>query len=310
MNQITLKAYGKINMSLDVKGVMDDGYHEVEMVMQGIKLHDEVKIKTLHKDAGGIKISLGVNKWYLPKDEKNIAYKAALLMGKINPDINGEIRIDIKKELPVGAGLAGGSGNGAAVLLGLNKLWDLGLTLKELMKIGEKLGADVPFSMMIQAKMNEALGFKDDEFTSVAALAKGTGTRLTPIKPFGCNMVLVKPKFSVSTKEVYREIDRFDPQIRPNNKELIKAMENKNYREMKKNMVNILELYTLHRYSIVDDIKREMIDLLGEESLVLMTGSGPTVYGLTQNHKAAKIVFERMKDRYPESFVSGTLSYI
>ena len=79
---------------------------------------------------------------------------------------------------------------------------------------------------------------------------------------------------------------------------------------MKKNMVNILELYTLHRYSIVDDIKREMIDLLGEESLVLMTGSGPTVYGLTQNHKAAKIVFERMKDRYPESFVSGTLSYI
>ena len=76
MNQITLKAYGKINMSLDVKGVMDDGYHEVEMVMQGIKLHDEVKIKTLHKDAGGIKISLGVNKWYLPKDEKNIAYKA------------------------------------------------------------------------------------------------------------------------------------------------------------------------------------------------------------------------------------------
>ena len=85
---------------------------------------------------------------------------------------------------------------------------------------------------------------------------------------------------------------------------------NKNYREMKKNMVNILELYTLHRYSIVDDIKREMIDLLGEESLVLMTGSGPTVYGLTQNHKAAKIVFERMKDRYPESFVSGTLSYI
>lgn len=318
MNQIRIYSYAKINLSLDVKGILENGYHEVEMVMQGIDLCDQVVIKSFAYSAdeqndnpkscnNGLEISLGVNKWYLPKDERNIAYKAAILMGELNPNITDRIRIDIKKKIPVGAGLAGGSGNGAAVVLGLNKLWNLNLPLKTLMKIGGRLGADVPFCVMVQAKMNKELGFADDELATTAAFAEGPGTELTPIIPIKQSVALVKPKISVSTKEVYQGIDDMEILTRPDNKSLINAIKTKNTKKIRENMVNVLELYTLNRYSSVKSIKNEVKEVLGSNSLVMMTGSGPTIYALTDDEKSAMQVLDKMRDRYPESFLSRTL---
>ena len=158
MKRIHVKSYAKINLSLDVLRRLENGYHEVEMVMQQILLHDEVDVKWKESDEP-FRIVLQTNRPYLPVDERNLAYKAAQLMHEqYGEGRTGSLRIDIKKRIPVAAGLAGGSGNGAAVIHGLNSLWNLGLDVSSLNQIGSKLGSDVPFCIMGQAKMNRSLG--------------------------------------------------------------------------------------------------------------------------------------------------------
>lgn len=307
MEHIRIKSYGKINLSLDVRGRMDNGYHRVEMVMHGIELHDIVKVAFAQKSSGGVNIKLNVDKNSLPKDERNIAYAAAMRMSEIYPEISGDITVDIKKEIPIGAGLAGGSGNGAAVILALNELWNLDLPIEKLMDLGAGLGADVPFSIMIQACKNNCIELKHNISMSTAALAVGTGTSLQAITALGGDIVLINPGISVSTREVYEGIDSCDIAERPDNLSLIEAVKCGSFDAIKKNMVNVLELYTLNRYSIVNRIKSEILDILGKDAPVLMTGSGPTVYVLTRNESETKSVFNYMKNRYPAVFVSKLL---
>ena len=202
---IGLKSYAKINLSLDVKGVTDDGMHLVEMVMQQILLCDEVAMRwTPAADSDGLTINLKTNRSYLPTDERNLAYQAALVMrdiaagegdataGAAKKAPAGTLDINIKKRIPVAAGLAGGSGNGAAVLHGLNVLWDLGLGLQQLCDAGAKLGSDVPFCVMGQAAENEELKdrFAGDPLACHCALATGTGTDLVPLKGLKSHIVL------------------------------------------------------------------------------------------------------------------------
>lgn len=337
MKKINIKSYAKINLSLDVLGLTKDGFHNVSMVMQQIELHDEVLVRFISrgelenageahllsdskgKSMNNIFVELSLNKPYLPRDERNIAYRAAQLMaeryGGRTDLCGGKIRIDIKKNIPVGAGLAGGSGNGAAVLHALNKLWKLKLSVEELMKIGEELGSDVPFCVMGQARANRSLNshIRQDKMACCAALAEGTGTRLEPAAALKSEIVLVKPMFGVSTREVYKMIDdeikfaeRRDELKRPNNGELVLALVNGNRRKITDNMINILELYTLKAYPEVKKIKDIM---LAETSpaVVLMSGSGPTVYGVYFDKSKADEAYCLMKPLSKEVYLTRTM---
>ena len=311
---IGLKSYAKINLSLDVKGVTDDGMHLVEMVMQQILLCDEVAMRWTPTDAAGtaehdaLQINLKTNRSYLPTDERNLAYKAALVMRDIAGKAPaGTLDINIKKRIPVAAGLAGGSGNGAAVLHGLNILWDLGLSLQQLCDAGAKLGSDVPFCVMGQAAENEALKdrFAGDPLACHCALATGTGTDLVPIKGLKSHIVLSKPPISVSTAKAYQGIDNIEIKTRPNTEELIEGLKTRDISRIEKNMVNVLENYTLKEYPTVVYTKNKMQELC-EGRAVLMSGSGPSVYGLTDSIRQSRSICDEMLKLNRESFWTRT----
>ena len=199
MKRIQVRAYGKINLCLDVLRRLENGYHEVEMVMQQILLHDDVDVKwsegtrqTRSEADDAFQIEVSTNRPYLPRDERNLAYKAAKQMYlAYGAERQGKVRIDIKKRIPVAAGLAGGSCNGAAVLHALNLLWGLRLKLPELCAVGAELGSDVPFSLMGQAKANPELGLADEPMASHCAIARGTGTDLEPIAGLKSHLLLL-----------------------------------------------------------------------------------------------------------------------
>ena len=309
MKQIRLKAYGKINLSLDVLGKLENGYHEVEMVMQQILLHDDVVVKWLEQEEGQndpVEIELSSNKPYLPKDQRNLAYKAALIMIDLyGQDRRGKIRIDIKKRLPVAAGLAGGSGNGAAVVHAVNYLWDLQLSVAELCSIGSKLGSDVPFSIMGQAKGNSDLGLEDDPLATHCAVATGTGTELRPVKGLKSHLLLSKPPIGVSTAEVYQGLDFNKIEKRPNTEELVQALAQDNSKIIRKNMINVLENFTLTRYPSVMYTKNNVERLFGEKA-VLMSGSGPTIFALCKSRDEAQRAYEELKEYNKETFWTRT----
>ena len=221
MNSITLKSRAKINLSIDVLGKRQDGYHLVEMIMQTIDLYDLIEINEKDND----QITIKSTSDEIPLDCNNLVYKAANLIKKTF-NINKGVEIHIKKNIPVAAGMAGGSSNAAAVLVGLNKLWNLNLSNQQLEKIGLKLGADVPFCI-----------------NGGAVLASGIGEELTPIKGLTKDVCILvcKPDLFVSTKEVYECIDSKDIDKRPNNKFLIECLKNEDTRQLAENMFNVLE---------------------------------------------------------------------
>ncbi len=308
MKSIRIKSYGKINLSLDVIGKLDNGYHEVEMVMHQIELCDEVLIRWYpNKDIEGIEISLKTNKYYLPTDDRNLAKKAGKLMHQFAPHMSGNIRIDIMKRIPVAAGLAGGSGNAAAVIHGLNKLWRLEKSLEELCNIGATLGADVPFMIMGQARGNKNLDKKitKDPKASSCAIASGTGTTLIPIASLDKRILLSKPKISVSTKEVYEGVDLLNILDRPDNKELIQGLEKKDCDKIKNNIVNVLEAYTIKKYDTVAETKRIMKEVC-PKSKVAMSGSGPTIFGIIDSEEELEKGYEALRNINKETYKTRT----
>lgn len=263
MNSIKLKSRAKINLSIDVLGKREDGYHLVEMIMQTIDLYDIIEIKDIDSD----NIVIKSNSNHIPLDEKNIVYKAvSLLKNKFN--INKGVEVFIDKNIPIAAGMAGGSSNAAAVLVGLNKLWNLKLSEEELQRIGFKLGADVPFCIL-----------------GKAALAQGVGEELTYIKglPESTKILVCKPDLFVSTKEVYQGLDLSNIEKRPNNQYLIECLENEDIQSLSKNMVNVLESVTSKKHIEIMEIEKIMNNnnALGS----MMSGSGPTVFGLFDNEE-------------------------
>lgn len=337
MKKIIIKAYAKINLSLDVLGTLDNGYHQVEMVMQQILLHDIVQIRWFDRaeinmgksgslrgtaawkdtaglkgkkrqqyPAGRIEIFLSTNRPYLPVDQRNLAYQAAVLMAEhYGEGRSGIVRIDIKKKIPVAAGMAGGSSNGAAVIHGLNRLWNLNLSMTRLCELGSRLGSDVPFSIMGQAKMNRELGLYKDPLACHCAVARGTGTDMEPIRGLKSHLVLAKPPIGVSTAEVYRGIDSVEIREHPNTEELIRALAGKENDLIKKNMVNVLENFTLTRYPNVMYTKNNLKKLF-PEGTVLMSGSGPTIFALCQTKEEAQEAYQIMYQSYKESFWTRT----
>ena len=296
MTEITIKSYGKVNLSLDVCGTREDGYHVLESIMHKISLRDDVNVKWTSLDQEDIEINLTCNKSFLPTDERNLAYKGAKLMAEnFGHKVGGGIiDIHIEKHLPVAAGLAGGSGNGAALLIALNRLWDLGLDTKKLCEYGAELGADVPFCLLIQ---NTKYG---------CALCEGTGTELTPLKSrFKKAVLLVKPSFGVSTKEVYKGIDDCEIKARPNTDQLVEAMKSHDDAVIYENMINVLEEYTLKKYTEVQKIKEKIAEQTDAEK-VLMTGSGPTVFALFNKLSDAQKACKRMRKEGYEAYWATT----
>ncbi len=313
MNGIRINAYAKVNLSLDVVGKQDDGYHQVEMVMQQIDLSDEVLVRwrpSRPKDRFAIVIK--TNKYFVPTDERNLAYKAALLMQKRKAnDIKGSIRIDIKKNIPVAAGLAGGSSNAAAVLHALNVLWDLKLSISELCELGSELGADVPFTVMGQSKANKQLNlyYGADELKTTCALASGIGTTLRPLKAVKASVLLSKPPISVSTKEVYQGLNLWEIETsakRPNNQKLLQAIQTDDIALLKENMENVLETYTCKKYKVVQETK-EIMQGKCPEAKVIMSGSGPSIFGIASRDDLLMDGYRELKQKNAETYMTKTI---
>lgn len=278
-----IKAYAKVNISLDIVGKREDGYHLLEMIMQSIDLYDELNIEKQNKD-----ITIKCNKTYVPTDERNLAYKAAkLFMEKYK--INGGVNISIKKNIPVCAGLAGGSTDGAAVLKAMNKIFGVGASDEELMELGLELGADVPYCIK-----------------GGTALCTGVGEKVTELSNFKDKiLVLVKPPFGVSTKSVYQEFDLSKVRSHPNTEILVKAIEEDDLKLVSNNMKNLLENVTLRKHKVLINIKEEM-KALGSIG-AMMSGSGPTIFAFFDEMLKAQRCFEKMKLKYNDVFITRTI---
>lgn len=304
---ITLRSFAKINLSIDIIGKLPNGYHQVDMIMQQLEIHDKVKVSWTPGEDWSIKLS--TNRPYLPSDDRNIAYKAAQSMIEfVKEEHKGEIEIIIEKRIPVSAGLAGGSGNGAVVLLALNHLWELGLDVAKLCEIGAPLGADVPFCIMGCARSNKLLGeaMNNDPLATSCARARGIGTELEPVKPgLDCFVALTKPPVSVSTKEVYAGLDLSVPFQRPDNDQLVAGLKEKNYFKVTKNMINVLEIYTINSYPIVMYTKNKAKEC-GNPLKVLMSGSGPTVFAIYTNKAKARSAVDCLKEINRDTYLTRT----
>lgn len=278
-----VRAYAKINISLDVVGKREDGYHFLEMIMQNIELYDEINLKKISES-----IEIKCNVPYVPTDERNLAYKAARLFMDYY-DIKGGVLINITKNIPVAAGLAGGSSNAAAVLKGMRDLYEIDASDEELMKIGLSIGADVPYCIV-----------------GGTALCKGIGEIVEPLKPFRNHIVvLVKPSFGVSTKEVYTSLDINKINIHPNTSEILKAMEKNDLQVTASLMKNVLENVTLRKHYVLREIKREMVRLGAVNSM--MSGSGPTIFAFFDDMLKAQRCYEKIKSKYSEVFLTRTI---
>ena len=274
MNQIELKALAKINLGLDVLGRRENGYHDVRMIMQSIFLYDEVRIEK--KEAAGIEVETNLK--FLPVGEDNIAYKAAKLL--IDEFGIGEgVRITLRKHIPVAAGLAGGSSNAAAVLFGMNRIFRLGLSQKDLMERGVKLGADVPYCIMRGTVLAEGIG---EELKRLPAMPK-------------CTVLIAKPPISVSTKTVYEALDSKEITEHPDIDGIIKGLELGNLKMIADSMGNVLEKVTVPMHPEIEEIKQEMKEAgaLG----AMMSGSGPTVFGLFESRAAARAAQRNIREK-------------
>lgn len=272
MDEISLKALAKINLGLDVLGKREDGYHEVRMVMQTIHLYDRVEIKKTRSPH----IHVETNLYYLPVNEDNLVYRAAKLM-KDEFQIKEGVRIVLQKFIPVAAGLAGGSSDAAAVLVGMNRIFNLGLKQNKLMELGLKIGADVPFCIM-----------------RGTALAEGIGEKLTALPPMPkCPVLIAKPAISVSTKAVYEGLKLYDGMEHPDIDGVIEGIQQKDLKGVASHMGNILETVTIPMYPVIEDIKKLMLE--NGALNAMMSGSGPTVFGLFPNEKEIRRSYEALK---------------
>lgn len=272
IRHLSLKAYGKINLGLDVLRKCEDGYHDVRMIMQTVRIYDHIDID-LRREPG---ITLSTNLFYLPVNENNLVYKAAkLLMDEFG--ITQGVNIRLKKIIPVAAGMAGGSSDAAAVLFGINKMFRLGLSQQELMTRGVKLGADVPYCVM-----------------RGTALSEGIGEILTPLPPPPhCKVLIAKPGISVSTKAVYENLhaNELKPDQHPDIDGIIQAIQSQDLASLCHKMGNVLETVTLRQHPVIRNIKDFMMEHGADGAI--MSGSGPTVFGLYSDPDAARTTYEQ-----------------
>mgnify|MGYP002230769233 CR=1 FL=1 len=274
MDKMELKALGKINLGLDVLGRRENGYHDVRMVMQTVYLYDQIRIEKTKKPG----IELSTNLFYLPVNENNLAYQAADLLMK-EFDVKEGVKITLDKHIPVAAGMAGGSSNAAAVLFGINRMFSLGLSQKELMERGVTLGADVPYCVM-----------------RGTVLAEGIGEILTPLPACPkCHVLIAKPPISVSTKLVYEKLDSHEIEDHPDIDGIIDGLKAHDIEKVASSMGNVLEKVTIEEYPVIEQIKNVMKEQGALNAM--MSGSGPTVFGIYDSKEKARKAAAKIREK-------------
>lgn len=274
IRHLGLKAYGKINLGLDVLRRRENGYHDVRMIMQTVGIFDQIDLYRENRPG----IWLETNLHYLPTNENNLAYQAAkLLMDEFQ--VQEGITIKMKKYIPVSAGMAGGSSDAAAVLFGVNKMFQLGLDMQGLMERGVKIGADVPYCIM-----------------RGTALSEGIGEILTPLPAVPqCHVLIAKPAINVSTKFVYENLhaNELRPEQHPNIDAILAGIQEQDIHKIAGHLGNVLETVTVNEYPVIQKIKNQMLEdgAIGS----LMSGSGPTVFGLFTDRKKAQNAYENLR---------------
>lgn len=278
MKSITLESYGKINLGLDVLYKRSDNYHELRTIMQEISLKDTVSIEEI-KDG----IIIESNNKDVPLDHRNLVYKAWEAI-KRKSGINKGVHIKIHKKIPVAAGLAGGSTNAAAVLKGLNQLWDLNFSQEELRIMGKELGADVPYCI-----------------SGGTALAEGIGEKLTSLKAFSRkDLLLINPGIFIATEDIYGKLN-LEGKERMDVNKIISSIEDDDMEALSQSMKNVMEEVVIGENPIIGEIKKDMIryGALGS----LMSGSGPTVFGLFEDEDKLIYCENKLKDKYNKGLV-------
>lgn len=275
MDRMKVKALAKINLGLDVVRRREDGYHEVRMIMQTIHLFDQLEIKKT-KEPG---ISITTNLDFLPTNENNLIYRAAKLL-QDTCGITEGIAVNLKKHIPVAAGMAGGSTDAAAVLYGMNEMFRLNMKRQQLMELGVQIGADVPYCLM-----------------RGTALAEGIGEKLKNLPPMPkCPVLIAKPGIGVSTKFVYGNLKLDENTLHPDIDAQLAAIRRKDLCGVAKHMANLLETVTIPEYPVIDEIKRCMMESGALNAM--MSGSGPTVFGLFADEKTAQAAYETMRSSH------------
>lgn len=281
--QVTLKAYAKVNLGLDVVGKTENGYHLLRSVMQQIDLYDVITLEQLEGETGKIELLTGSEE--IPDDQSNLAYRAAQMMID-SYSLKDGVRIRLDKRIPVAAGMAGGSTDGAAVFTGMNELFALGKSKQELMNLGVKLGADIPFCIM-----------------GGTALAEGIGEKLSPISVMPeMTLLITKPQLNVSTKYVYQHL-QLDTVVHPDTDGILNALANKDLDGMIKGLGNVLETVTGSEYPIIGELESAIMETGADGAI--MSGSGPTVFGIFADAQKAKSAESIIKDKYPDIFVKA-----
>ena len=272
MNEYRIKAYAKINLGLDVVRKLENGYHEVKMVMQTVGIYDVLEFE---RAESGIVITTDSGE--LPTGEDNLIYKAAKLMIETYRITEG-VKIHLEKHIPIAAGMAGGSTDAAATLKGMNRLFDLGCTLRDLKELGVKIGADVPYCVM-----------------GGTALAEGIGEKLTPLAPApDCYVLVAKPDINVSTKYVYEHLDAQEIVKHPDIDGMVEAIAEESLQGILDRMENVLETVTVSAYPVIQTIKDRMKELGAINSL--MSGSGPTVFGIFVEKDMARRAYDKLEE--------------
>ena len=279
---IAAKAFAKINISLDIVSKMPDGYHSLKTVMQSVSLHDELEISCERGEGLSIFSNLG----YIPTDERNLAAKAARVFFEHTKISGYSVAIKITKKIPVCAGLGGGSTDAACVLRALDEMFETGVGRQTLEELGSKIGSDVPFSV-----------------DGGTVLAEGRGDRLTELAPFpACKIVICKPDFSISTPALFSQIKVEKIRARPDTSGIIKALERGSVGGLARRMYNVFEDILPNTARDVFEIKRILLenDALG----AVMTGSGPSVFGIFENSESARRAGDILKQKFKESFIA------
>lgn len=282
--ELVLKAHGKINLGLDVVKRLENGYHEVRMIMQSVKLADIVTMRKLPED----KVIVRTDKSGLPCDERNLAFRAAKMI-KEKYGLRDGVDIFLEKHIPMAAGMAGGSADCAAVLKGMNELFELGLSLEELQEVGVKLGADVPYCLL-----------------GGCALSEGIGEKLTALrKPPACILLLAKPGIDVSTKHVYENLRLDTLAGHPDINGMLRDVEAGDLDGLCEKMENVLESVTGKEYPVIGEIEKSMKKAGALQAV--MSGSGPTVFGIFRSGGDAEKAMGMIREKVPacEMFLSG-----
>ena len=284
MDAVTQKGYAKINLGLDVLRKREDGYHELRMIMQTVDISDLITISKTEEEG---RIELTANRSDLPLDEHNLIYKAARIMMDAY-HLPGGMQIHLDKTIPMAAGMAGGSADAAATFLGINRLYELHLSKEELAGHGVKVGADVPYCI-----------------TGGTCLAEGIGEKLTSLKQIDdIPVVIVKPAFDVSTGYVYGNLHADQLTNHPDIDAQISAIEASDYKKMASLMGNVLQNVTIVRYPEIETIKEQLRTIGSFGSM--MSGSGPSVFGLFEEESKAEEAAHKMQILWPDAFVCAT----